>query len=1318
MKISSLYIDGFGKFRDWKPPTPFGERLTVIHGANEAGKTTLLAFIRRMLYGFPDGRKKDLNLYSPINGGTIGGRLEILGEDGQEYVLSRSGVRGVPLLTRSDGTVVKGVRPSSLLGPCDQVFYENVCAFGLGELQEVSTLGRDEIRERLAAAGAGNLPVRAVADALESSAAEIYAPRGKKKRINTLVKDLKAVETQIRSIQKSQQEYDTINDSIFQKREAVSEEERKRKRIEDEIAYCTALGQAWGAFVERKEGCDLLSSIPEIEPFPDGALEGLGRIETELQQLGEEREVQKANCERLKRDMDAVVLRDEVLEQADAIRALERRVERYHTQEEEHTRTAAELEQKQGDLDRALRDLGEGWNAESVLGFDTSVQVREEAKALRERLAGSAAACAAAQSRHEAAETEAREKREHREGLQRERDAIPPSALRDAVLDQADRIRTIERTVERYLAQGKDLRGLQSDLRQKQGDLDRMLRDLGGDWDVERVMGFDASVPARDDHKNLRDRLSVSAQACELEGSRYEAAEKDAAEKREHLRGLRKQRGAFGDVPDPATARTRLGLCRKMVDEVQQLQDLEGRRQSILQEEARAREIVASLGAAPALPAWPAMLVVLSAVVVVGWGYLGGALPAAGVVAILLLLAAAALFRARNGRAPAPGAEGASEQYAGERETLAGQRRQVEEDQANLEERIQSRAAMLGVNRLPSRGEAGEILHACEDAVIAADRASDLDRDIAHAAEVSERAGQTLETRRQALEKALAEHRAALDAWKGWCRQRGLSETMNPDLVPDLIAMIRQAAGLAAGIEEMKEREAIQAAEVRGFEEEVHGVVAICREAAEGSPEVSGALAGGESDRGGDATRRAVETLIRLLEDASTRAAKVSALDQEIARAGQASERAEASREAAQATLAEACIEHRAALDAWRDWCRQRGLQEMTDPDLVPDLIAGIGQAAALCARIEEVKRKMAGLSGDIRSFAAEVVSVAEACKEPVDGSPDTVLEGLIRVLNAEEEARRGYAALARQLKEEEERLERTSVRYDAKKVDLEVLLRGQGAETSEEFRRLEGLSSQRAEVARGIKDAESAIRRISGEERYPAFMAALETYDPVAMPAYRQEKEAELAAVRDRISQYHQEIGILTERCSRIESDGELTLLLSRAAALEEEIRQASRQWAVYTAASGLLRMAVETFERERQPEILREAQAFFSRITDGRYTRVVRPLDGSEMYVEERGGGRKGIDELSRGTAEQLYLALRFGYIRDYATSSLAVPVIFDDILVNFDPVRRQNACLAISDLAETCQVLYFTCHPETIGDLTVAVPDAVVVDLCGGE
>lgn len=129
------------------------------------------------------------------------------------------------------------------------------------------------------------------------------------------------------------------------------------------------------------------------------------------------------------------------------------------------------------------------------------------------------------------------------------------------------------------------------------------------------------------------------------------------------------------------------------------------------------------------------------------------------------------------------------------------------------------------------------------------------------------------------------------------------------------------------------------------------------------------------------------------------------------------------------------------------------------------------------------------------------------------------------------------------------------------------------------------------------------------------------------------QEKESELQGIRETIKDIHQRIGTLRERCSGIEGDDELTYLLSREAALKEEISQVSRQWAVYTVASSLLGMAVEIFERERQPEILREAQSFFTRITGGRYTRIVKPFDGSEPYVEEANGATKKIDSFSRG-------------------------------------------------------------------------------------
>ena len=75
------------------------------------------------------------------------------------------------------------------------------------------------------------------------------------------------------------------------------------------------------------------------------------------------------------------------------------------------------------------------------------------------------------------------------------------------------------------------------------------------------------------------------------------------------------------------------------------------------------------------------------------------------------------------------------------------------------------------------------------------------------------------------------------------------------------------------------------------------------------------------------------------------------------------------------------------------------------------------------------------------------------------------------------------------------------------------------------------------------------------------------------------------------------------------------------------------------------------------------------------------------------------KDPTQLSRGTREQLFLSLRFGLIRELGQRSERLPVIVDEVLVNFDPRRGMMAAKAFVDLAQTNQVLVFTCHPQIV-------------------
>ena len=79
MKITDLKVDGFGVWKGLDVDSLSSE-MTIFHGYNEAGKTTLMQFVRSMMFGFSPGR---LDKYTPpVYGGLAGGEMDITTPNG------------------------------------------------------------------------------------------------------------------------------------------------------------------------------------------------------------------------------------------------------------------------------------------------------------------------------------------------------------------------------------------------------------------------------------------------------------------------------------------------------------------------------------------------------------------------------------------------------------------------------------------------------------------------------------------------------------------------------------------------------------------------------------------------------------------------------------------------------------------------------------------------------------------------------------------------------------------------------------------------------------------------------------------------------------------------------------------------------------------------------------------------------------------------------------------------------------------------------------------------------------------------------------
>jgi len=180
------------------------------------------------------------------------------------------------------------------------------------------------------------------------------------------------------------------------------------------------------------------------------------------------------------------------------------------------------------------------------------------------------------------------------------------------------------------------------------------------------------------------------------------------------------------------------------------------------------------------------------------------------------------------------------------------------------------------------------------------------------------------------------------------------------------------------------------------------------------------------------------------------------------------------------------------------------------------------------------------------------------------------------------------------------------------------------------------------------------------------------------------------------RVAQLHQRQGELSQEMKSLAGDSRLAEAKLELVCLENQLKACARHWQTLAATTNLLDKVCEVYETERQPETLREASAFLSQLTEGKYVRVWTPLGKNQLRIDNATGQALPLEVLSRGTREAVFISLRLSLAAAYARRGVTLPLVLDDVLVNFDTVRAESAAKVLRDFATLGhQVVMFTCH-----------------------
>ena len=323
MKISALQVDGFGV---WSGLMLDGlsDELNVFYGPNEAGKTTLVEFVRSMFWGFsPERRAQYL---PPVRGGRPGGTLRAaVGE--KRYAIARHADGA----EAAETTLSVNDRPSTDLsgwsaqfGNVDESVFNNVYVFGLREIQELGTLGDSQVAEDLynLALGLDGVSLVHVLGEIDASRNRLLAADERPSLVAQLLSQRARLQGEIESLSQSTVRYLTLTSERTRLSGEIAKLEQENSTLERqarELALARGLDERW----QRRATIDeRLKTLVGCEGLPEDALTTFERIDGRLRARRRKRAALKDARRELRNQIQTLVLNDRLCRQAARLEAL------------------------------------------------------------------------------------------------------------------------------------------------------------------------------------------------------------------------------------------------------------------------------------------------------------------------------------------------------------------------------------------------------------------------------------------------------------------------------------------------------------------------------------------------------------------------------------------------------------------------------------------------------------------------------------------------------------------------------------------------------------------------------------------------------------------------------------------------------------------------------------------------------------------------------------------------------------------------------------------------------------------------------------
>lgn len=386
------------------------------------------------------------------------------------------------------------------------------------------------------------------------------------------------------------------------------------------------------------------------------------------------------------------------------------------------------------------------------------------------------------------------------------------------------------------------------------------------------------------------------------------------------------------------------------------------------------------------------------------------------------------------------------------------------------------------------------------------------------------------------------------------------------------------------------------------------------------------------------------------------------------------------------------------AEEQWQSSLRTTGLPEVLRPHQLQEITQRSERVSTFFLKMDQLQSEKASRDKELNALNQRIDLMLH--ETGVEFDSENLVERLNQLHRSVNEQRKFVTArkeLAEKYKSLRSRLNKANRELDKLRGQKQRLLAVVGADNEQEYRELDAKHARRRKLMKTRDGLTEQVQAALGKNFTEEQLAELlNSYGVGGLEKQWSFIHGEIEHVKATQTNLLQQRGEFVQEVKMLGEDSRLDVAHLELNAVNAEIEKLQKDWQVLAASTQMLEMIRDTYESKRQPETLKEASTYLDRLTEGSYKRIWTRLVGEELLVDNGDDETIPVDKLSRGTREAVFLSLRLALVGAYARRGAVIPMVLDDVLVNFDHQRALAAADVLHDFARNGhQILMFTCH-----------------------